>query len=222
VDEGHGGDVAEWSRLHGGFDVSRSLLVTAWVTGCLRAARPLARLRVPPLVVTLAALPLAGGACALSAGGRAQRGVAVVLVVVAVALDGVDGALAISSGRVTRLGFLADSLVDRAVDALLLVALWVAGADAWSAVGGGVALALLEYARARALAAGMLGIGVVTVGERPTRVVVATIALLATVVVPAHARPAATAGATATLVVGAVGLVQFLVVARRSLRDRPV
>lgn len=217
MDTRYADDVAEWSRLHGGYDASRSRLVSTWVVGCLRLARPLVRWRVDPLAVTLTALPIAAGACALAAGGRADRAVAVVLVVAAAVVDGIDGALAVLSRRVTRMGFVADSVTDRVVDGLFVVALWCAGASAWAAVVAGAGLVLFEYTRARAGAAGMSEIGVVTVGERPTRVILVAVALLATVVMPRDAGSWATAGAVATAVVAVVGLVQFVMVARHSL-----
>jgi CDP-diacylglycerol--glycerol-3-phosphate 3-phosphatidyltransferase len=211
--------VAQWSQLHGGYDVARSRLVTAWVSGCHALARPLALRAVPPLAVTIAAPPVAAAACVLAGGGRAERAASVLLVVVAAVLDGVDGALAIVGRRVSRLGFLADSLVDRVVDALLLVALWQAGAVVWSVVVAGAALLMFEYARARAGAAGMTEIGVVTVGERPVRVVVAAAGLLATVAAPGHVSAAATAASLATGGLSIAALTQFLAVARHALAE---
>jgi CDP-diacylglycerol--glycerol-3-phosphate 3-phosphatidyltransferase len=132
-------------------------------------------------------------------------------------LDGLDGAVAVVSGRASRVGFLLDSVADRVSDALLLAALWGAGAPGGLAVVAGVALGLLEYARARAAQAGMGEIGVVTVGERPVRVVLVALGLAGS----SSAGPSfAGAAAAATAGLASIGLVQLLVVAIRRLSAR--
>jgi CDP-diacylglycerol--glycerol-3-phosphate 3-phosphatidyltransferase len=76
----------------------------------------------------------------------------------------------------------------------------------------------LEYTRARAGNAGMDEVGVVTVGERPTRVIVAAAFFLACAAFPRHAAGVATLGAAATLGVAVIGSAQLAVVVRRALR----
>jgi CDP-diacylglycerol--glycerol-3-phosphate 3-phosphatidyltransferase len=61
-------------------------------------------------------------------------------------------------------------------------------------------------------------VDLVTVGERPTRVVVATLFLLAAGLLPAHADPVATLGTAAGGGAAAVGLVQLVVGLGRRLR----
>jgi CDP-diacylglycerol--glycerol-3-phosphate 3-phosphatidyltransferase len=74
---------------------------------------------------------------------------------------------------------------------------------------------LHEYARARAAAGGMTEVGVVTVWERPTRVIVTATFLAAAA---ALGDPWPTLGAWAWVGLGIVGLVQLLVAVRRRLR----
>jgi hypothetical protein len=83
--------------------------------------------------------------------------------------------------------------------------------------GGGLA-AGQEYTRARAGNAGMGGIGVVSVWERPTRVVVTAFALLGCGALPVRAATLATAGAAAWVGLGVVGCAQVLAAVRTSLR----
>jgi CDP-diacylglycerol--glycerol-3-phosphate 3-phosphatidyltransferase len=64
---------------------------------------------------------------------------------------------------------------------------------------------------------GLDDIGILTVGERPTRVIVVAMFLLAAGIYPEAATTWATAGAAASLVIGAVALGQLLVVVRRRL-----
>jgi CDP-diacylglycerol--glycerol-3-phosphate 3-phosphatidyltransferase len=111
-----------------------------------------------------------------------------------------------------------DSVVDRVSDALYLVALWVVGAPGWLCVVGGALMGLQEYTRARAGNAGMSEIGVVTIWERPTRVIVTAMFLLGAGLYAASAQQWATAGAAAWATLGVVGLAQLVVVVRRVLR----
>ena len=74
---------------------------------------------------------------------------------------------------------------------------------------------LQEYARARAGAVGMTEVGVVTVWERPTRVIVTATFLAAAALL---GQPWALLGAAAWTGLGLVGLAQLLVVGRRLLR----
>jgi CDP-diacylglycerol--glycerol-3-phosphate 3-phosphatidyltransferase len=133
-------------------------------------------------------------------------------------LDSVDGAAAVLQGRTSTFGAVLDSVVDRVSDVLYLVAFAVAGAPAWMCVAAGSVVLVQEYARARATAVGMDDIGVVTVGERPTRVIVVAMFLLAGGIYPTEAHLWVTLGAAASLAVGVVALVQLLVVVRRRLR----
>ena len=85
------------------------------------------------------------------------------------------------------------------------------------AVIAGALMGLQEYARSRAGNAGMGEVGVVTVWERPTRVIVTAAFLLGAGIYASAAGAWATWGAWAWLGLGVVGLVQLLVVVRRRL-----
>jgi CDP-diacylglycerol--glycerol-3-phosphate 3-phosphatidyltransferase len=143
----------------------------------------------------------------------------VLLVVASGLLDNLDGAVAVLSGRTSRWGFVLDSGCDRLADAAYCVALLLAGAPAWAAVTGAGLAWLQEYVRARAAVAGMPEVGVVTVSERPTRVIVTAMFLLGAGLYPAAAQVWAAAGAGAWTVLGAAALVQLLIVVRRRLAD---
>ena len=74
---------------------------------------------------------------------------------------------------------------------------------------------LQEYLRARAAASGMSDVGVVTVWERPTRVIVTAAFLVAAAVL---GDPWPTLGGWAWVGLGVVGFTQLAVVVRRRLR----
>lgn len=203
-----------WSRLHGGYDPGRSALVRGWLALTYALARPLARTGTSPHLLTaagVAASALAAWAAGPSAG---ELVVAAGLVTLAAVLDGLDGAVAVLRDRATRRGFVLDSVADRVSDLLLLVVLWRAGAHPVLSVAAGAVAFLLEYTRARATVAGLPDIGVVTVGERPTRVVVVVAGLLSALAIGAGAVAASAAAVTG---LATIGLAQLLVVAWRRL-----
>ncbi len=212
------GYLARWSTLHGDFDPRASRLISGYLGMTYVLARPFALARVPPDVLTLGGLLIS----ALLVLVAAQEGrwllLAAVITAVSGVADNIDGAVAVLTDRATRFGYVLDSVVDRVSDALYLVALWVVGAPAALCVVGGVLMLLQEYLRARAGNAGMGEIGVVTIWERPTRVTVTAMFLLAGGLFPAYADEAATAAAAAWIGLGVVGFTQLLVVVRRLLR----
>jgi archaetidylinositol phosphate synthase len=207
---------AAWASLHGGFDPrTASPLIRGWVRIAWRAGVLLARLGLGPMAVTAGGLVLCLLVPVAALSGPAGWTGAGVLVAAAAFADSFDGAVAVVTDRATRLGFVVDSVADRLGEAAWLVALWLAGAPSWLVVAAGGLSWLHEYVRARATAAGMSEIGVVTVGERPTRIACAIPGLL---FAPVPFVPVATVAVGAWLVLGLVGLVQLTVAVRRALR----
>jgi CDP-diacylglycerol--glycerol-3-phosphate 3-phosphatidyltransferase len=215
--------LAAWAAAHGGHHPdSGGRAERAWFALVFRAAGPLRR--VHPDVLSGAAVALAGGAALAAAGSARWCLLAAVLVAVSALLDGVDGAVAVMTGRASRWGHLVDSLGDRVAEALFGLALYEAGAP-WQLVALAVAGGWLqEYARARAGAGGVTDILVVTVAERPTRVIATLIGLLGAGALGAQsagefdAETAAFCGAVAWVALGLVGLAQLLHALRRELR----
>jgi CDP-diacylglycerol--glycerol-3-phosphate 3-phosphatidyltransferase len=218
---------AAWSRLHGGFDPEgaappvRGWIRLAYRAGSLLGRLRIGRLRIGPTAVTAAGLLLSvvvPFAALLGPGGLLLGGLIVLLASFA---DGLDGAVAVVTGRTTRIGFVYDSAADRLGEAAWLVAFWLAGVPAWLIVAAGAVSWLHEYLRARATAAGMREIGAVTVGERPIRVSVAISALvvggLAGLVRDGWDGSVLTVGAAAWLALAVIGLAQLVVAVRREL-----
>lgn len=165
-----------WSRAHGDVDPDSSIWISGWLSIVHRLTRPLAGRQIPPGLVTSAGLAASalvplfawlGGGWPLVAAGWA---------VVAALLDGVDGALARWDDSATPWGSVVDDLADRCSDVLMLVALVLLGAPAAVCALAAVLTLLLESARASARAAGLRGVGALTVWERPSRVIVAVLA----------------------------------------------
>lgn len=213
---------AAWSRLHGGFDPLRtSPVVRGWLRLAYAGGSLLGRLHVAPTAVTAVGLlicltvPLAARYAPLGLLAGAA------LVLLAGVADALDGAVAVVTGRVSRLGFVYDSVADRLGEAAWLTAFWLAGAPGPLVVVGGATCWLHEYVRARAAGAGMRGVGVVTVGERPTRVSVALVGLLlggaSGLLRPDLQAGTVTVAAVAWLVLAVFGLGQLVGAVRRDL-----
>jgi CDP-diacylglycerol--glycerol-3-phosphate 3-phosphatidyltransferase len=208
-----------WARLHGGFDPRKAgPLVRGWLRVSYVIGSGLARVGIPPGGVTFAGLVLSVSVPLLAD----RPALAAVFVLLAAMADSADGATAVVSGRATRLGYLYDSLADRLGEAAWLAAFWLVGAPGTLVVTAGGLSWLHEYVRARVTAAGMRDIGVVTVGERPTRVSIAFVGLLlagAAALVQADLPAGTITVVTAVWVLLAlVGLLQLLAAFHRALR----
>ncbi len=169
-----------WGRLHGGLDPRTSIPVQVWLTITYALARPLAAVRFSPNAVTVM-----GVLVALSVPYWVQTDrwfLAGCVALAAGIIDNLDGAVAILTGRSTEFGYVLDSVADRVGDAALLVGLGLAASNPWPAVAAAFLAFLQEYSRARAAGVGFTEIGVISLSERPTRVLVAGMFLLAAAV----------------------------------------
>lgn len=206
-----------WSALHGGVDPRGSVWVRGWLSLMHVLAGPLARRGVSPDALTLLTVVPAAGVVATAAAGASWPLLGLVLVVISGVGDGLDGAVAAMTNRATSWGYVLDSLIDRLNEGLLLVALTMLGAPAELSGVTFATVLLLEYLRARSANAGGHAVGVVTVAERPTRIIVVAFTLLGAGAVADRAGEAATAGAVVLLGVTAVGFVQLAARVRRTL-----
>lgn len=177
--KGKSGDdhLRAWAAVHGtqppeGF-------VGGWLRAVAAVARPLARAGVSADAVTVAALVAAVAAVPLATiDGWPGPALACLAVTVSGLLDSLDGAVAVQTGRTTRVGFLLDSALDRLADAALPASLAIVAGDAVEVAVTAVAAAWwLEYVRARATLASAPARQVITPGERPTRIILTAVGL---------------------------------------------
>lgn len=155
-----------------------------------RALRPVgaavARGRISPNAVTLVGVAIHVGVAALIVTGHLLA--AGLVAVVAALLDGLDGAVAKASGRVTKFGGFLDSTTDRLSDALYFAPIaWLYGVDPdipahdepWIAATALIALVasfLVSYVKARAEGLGLeCNVGF---AERAERLILVILALL--------------------------------------------
>lgn len=214
--------VVAWSQLHGGFDPRKaSPVVRGWVRSAYRIGSWLGRRGIGPTSVTAAGLILCLAVPLAALAGPGGLLLGALLVLLASFADGLDGSVAVVTGRTSRLGYVYDSVADRLGEVAWLTAFFLAGVPGWAVVAAGGVSWLHEYVRARATASGMSEIGAVTVGERPTRVSIGISGLIfAGIAGFVHGGWAATVLNVATaawLVLAVVGLGQLGVAVRRAL-----
>jgi CDP-diacylglycerol--glycerol-3-phosphate 3-phosphatidyltransferase len=215
------GYARQWSALHGGYDPrTAGFLVRGWLWIAWVVARSLAAVGLRPSAVTSAGVLVAAFVPVVVSFGPGWGPVGALLVLAGAVADSADGALAVVAGQETRLGQVYDSAADRVTEAAWLVALFLVGAPGWLVFTCLGVTWLHEYVRARATVAGMTGIGAVTVGERPTRVLLALFGLLLVGVagIVDRAPETATGAVAIWTALGAVGLVQLTVAVVRALR----
>ena len=163
-----------WSALHGGAQIRG--IVKWWLTISYSSARFLQRLHMSPNTVTVC------GVVAAALTWLESPGVlAIAWLVFSLACDGIDGTLAIISGKSSRWGATLDASADRIAEAFWVGAFIAVGVSLRVALVIWVAAAIQEYIRARAGGLGLRQIGIVTVAERPMRASALCIALVANV-----------------------------------------
>lgn len=162
---------AGWSGLHHGIDPGGLPFVRGWLRLMWWLARPLVRWGIPPTAVTVVGVVLAVDAALLTPDLPIAG---LVLVLLSVVCDGLDGAVAVLGDRSTRSGAVADSVADRISDVAFIVVIWRCGAPGWLALLAALLTLVLESGRGRVAG----GRSTITVAERPTRVICAALALL--------------------------------------------
>ena len=161
-----------WSSLHGGAEIKG--IVRAWLEISFLLCKPLAVLRVTPNSLSIFGLLLG-----ITLVVNIESNWAIALLVFSLIADGIDGSLAILTGKVSRWGALLDGFIDRIVEALWAYSLFQLGATYQLVLIAWLAAFLQEYMRSRAASLGVTQLGVVTIGERPIRASILFIALVA-------------------------------------------
>lgn len=160
-----------WSNLHGGADTEG--VVGRWLSISFQAARVCVALRISPNVLTLLGL-----GTAIAMGLSTYAAIALLLLVISLFFDGIDGSVAILRGTESKWGEVLDSLADRISEAFWLYMGWRLGIPAWVVITMWTIASTQEYARARLASLGHREIGVVTPTERPVRAIFMAFALL--------------------------------------------
>ena len=160
-----------WSELHGGADTEG--VVGGWLSFSYQAARVCVALRITPNLLTFLGL-----GTAIAMGLSEYAAIALLLLVISLFFDGIDGSVAILRGAESKWGELLDSLADRISEAFWLYMGWRLGIPAWVVITMWTIASTQEYARARLASLGHREIGVVTPTERPVRAIFMAFALI--------------------------------------------
>jgi len=158
--------LSTWSKLHG--DAQVSGIVKGWLNISYFITNPLAKIRISPNGLTLFGLVF-GVLLYLNA----QSIWAPIFLVLSLICDGIDGSMAIITGKFSKWGAILDSVIDRLTEVF-----WV-GIDINLLLAVLVLSAIQEYLRARAGGVGVFEVGVVTYAERPVRASFVFVALVA-------------------------------------------
>lgn len=198
--------LVKWSGLHGG--VAPTGLVKIWLRLAFAMSTPLVRLN--PNLITGSALLFMGGAIGWIAGPEPKYLVSALLVLLVGLIDSFDGIVALRSSRVTSWGAYLDSIVDRFIDVGIGLLFLVLGAPL-ELVMAAVSLALVhEYMRARAGGVGHHEVGVVTVAEKPTRIALGVMFLVACAVRPQDSQQLADVAVITWSVIGVIGFAHLM------------
>ncbi|MDP5050202.1 MAG: CDP-alcohol phosphatidyltransferase family protein [Candidatus Nanopelagicales bacterium] len=201
--------LVQWSRLHGG--AAPTGLIKIWLRCAFAMTTPLVRLN--PNLITLSSVLVIAGAIGWVAAPNpaAWRYLLAGLLVLLVGLiDSFDGIVALRSSRVTSWGAYLDSIVDRFIDVGIGVLFFSLGAPL-ELVMTAVAIALIhEYMRARAGGVGHHEVGVVTVAEKPTRVALGVMFLVACAFRPQDSQLLATIAILVWIGLGIIGLAHLM------------
>jgi archaetidylinositol phosphate synthase len=153
---------SHWSKTHGEAEVKG--IVRAWLSISYAITRPLVALRISPNALSLLSV-LAAIAFLLNINSHG----AIFLLVLSLLFDGIDGTVAISTGKSSKFGAVLDALADRIVEAIWAYAFYLLGAPWQVIVAAWVAASTQEYMRARAGGLGVSQVLMVTWAERPIR-----------------------------------------------------
>ncbi len=162
---------AAWSALHGGAAVKGAVRGWLWIS--FAVVRPLAKLKVSPNSLTLL-----GGVLAIGVWHFAGVIYGLICLALSLMADGLDGSLAIVTGKTSKWGAVLDSVVDRISEFFWALAFYAVGAPVIVIGVAWLAALTQEYVRARAAGLGQIEITLVTIAERPVRAIILALALL--------------------------------------------
>jgi archaetidylinositol phosphate synthase len=161
-----------WSNLHG--DAKISGVVKGWLTTSFLLVKPLAKLKITPSILTIFGLIF--GVLLYQ---NAHSNWAVILLMLSLICDGIDGSLAIVSGKTSKWGAMLDSVVDRVTEFFWALTFIAIGANKYVVIAALLIASVQEYLRARVGGLGVSEVGVVTISERPVRASILFVALIA-------------------------------------------
>lgn len=198
--------LVHWTHLHG--TQNPSGLVRIWLRVSFVISTPLTRFN--PNSITAIGPVLMLLAIYIAAAPNRNYFVACIIVLSVGLVDSFDGIVAIRTSKTSSWGAFLDAMVDRLIDAGIGILLIVLGAPIELAMVA-VAIALIhEYMRAKASGIGFREVGVITPAEKPTRIAIGVMFLLACGLMPERASQLATIAVLTWLTLGAFSFVVLM------------
>ncbi len=151
-----------WSERHGNAKVTG--IVKTWLSISYFVAKILCKFKLSANTITILGLIFA-----ILLYMNAKLIWAPLFLVLSLLSDGIDGSLAIISGKSSKWGALLDSIVDRLSELFWILALYQLGINLNLLTTILVFASVQEYIRARSGGLGLNDIGLVTIAERPVR-----------------------------------------------------
>jgi CDP-diacylglycerol--glycerol-3-phosphate 3-phosphatidyltransferase len=174
--------------------------------------------RFNPNLITAFGPLLIGIAIIFTAGPNQNYFIASFIVLVVGLVDSFDGMVAVRTGRTSSWGAFLDGIIDRFIDVGIGILLIVLGAPIEIVVVA-ISIAMVhEYMRAKASGIGYREVGVITPAEKPTRIALGVMFLLACGLLPENATQLATVASLAWLVLGVISFVMLLMVYRKNIK----
>lgn len=199
--------LVSWAQLHG--TQPPSGLVRAWLRISFTLSTPLVRFN--PNVITSFGLVLMGSAIYFASPSHEDLFLASILVLSVGLVDSFDGIVAVRTSKTSSWGAFLDGIVDRFIDVGIALLLIVLGAPTEIAVLAMSVALIHEYMRAKASGIGFRDVGVITPAEKPTRIAIGVMFLLASGLFPESATQLATIASYVWL---ALGVVSFAILMR--------
>ena len=196
-----------WAQLHG--TQSPKGLVRVWLRIAFFLSTPLTKFN--PNLITAFGPVLMGAAIYFASSPNQNYFLASITVLVVGLVDSFDGMVAVRTSKTSSWGAFLDGIVDRLIDVGIGILLIVLGAPVELAVLA-MSIALVhEYMRAKASGIGYREVGVITPAEKPTRIALGVMFLLAAGLLPERVTQLAN---IATLVWISLGLISFAMLLR--------
>jgi CDP-diacylglycerol--glycerol-3-phosphate 3-phosphatidyltransferase len=196
-----------WAQLHG--TQSPKGLVRVWLRIAFFLSTPLTKFN--PNLITAFGPVLMGAAIYFVLSPNRNYFLASITVLVVGLVDSFDGMVAVRTSKTSSWGAFLDGIVDRLIDVGIGILLIVLGAPVELAVLA-ISIALIhEYMRAKASGIGYREVGVITPAEKPTRIALGVMFLIAAGLLPEKVIQLAN---IATLVWISLGLISFAMLLR--------
>lgn len=203
-----------WAKLHG--TQSPKGLARLWLRIAFFLSTPLTKFN--PNLITAFGPVLMGVAIYFASPPNKNYFLASIIVLIVGLVDSFDGIVAVRTSKTSSWGAFLDGIVDRLIDVGIGILLIVLGAPIELAVLA-MSIALIhEYMRAKASGIGYREVGVITPAEKPTRIALGVMFLLAAGLLPEKVIQLANIAALVWIFLGLTSFAMLLRVYRKQLK----